>query len=338
MTVRLRALCLGIAAIFIALLSACDGKSGTSLPVGNRNVVFQLNWTPDPTFAGVYIAADKAKNFFSQEGLSVDIQVGGYGIDPLAPVVAKKAQFAVVGADKAAIAYANGAPIRVVAVEFQRNPVGWIVRRSQRISSVTELQSRNDLILGDKVGSETSAILKLMLRRTNLEGKLRPQAVGFELSYFLQNENVVYPVYLNEEPVTARTKGIDVVEIDPAASENGGIRLYGNVIVTHKDTVGDDPKLIQAFVRALRKGWLFAKSDPKTAESILRKNKAFDTPQMPDVLARSVAFATLSNGVDIPPGHMEVAQWEGTLRTLRESGLLGKDISLKDFVWFDSGS
>ncbi|GHU26729.1 hypothetical protein FACS189488_14890 [Betaproteobacteria bacterium] len=137
---------------------------------------------------------------------------------------------------------------------------------------------------------------------------------------------------------TARTKGLDIVEIDPAASENGAVRLYGNVIIAHSDTVRDDPKLIQAFVRALRKGWLFAKSDPKTAESILRKNKAFDTPQLPDILARSIVFATSSNGIDIPPGHMEVTQWESTLRTLRESGLLIKDINLEDFVWFDSGN
>ncbi|GHT92383.1 hypothetical protein FACS1894116_02460 [Betaproteobacteria bacterium] len=334
MIAKTRALWLGIAVACSLILSACD----SNLTAGNRDVLFQINWTPDPTFAGAYISADKTKNFFSQEGLSVDIQVGGFGIDPLAPLVAKKAQFAVVGADKAAVAFANGAPIRVVAVEFQRNPVGWIVRRSKGVKSVTDLLDRRDLILGDKVGTEISAILRLMLRRTNLEGKLSPQAVGFDLAYFLQNENVVYPVYLNEEPVTARTKGLDIVEIDPAASENGAVRLYGNVIIAHSDTVRDDPKLIQAFVRALRKGWLFAKSDPKTAESILRKNKAFDTPQLPDILARSIVFATSSNGIDIPPGHMEVTQWESTLRTLRESGLLIKDINLEDFVWFDSGN
>lgn len=321
-----------------SLLTGCDGKPGGSLPAGNRPVVFQLNWTPDPTFTGVYVAADKNKNFFAQEGLSVEIQAGGFGIDPLAPVVAKKAQFAVVGADKAAIAFANGAPIRVVAVEFQRNPVGWIVRSSKGIKSLVDLVGKKDMVLGDKVGTETTAILNLMLRRLNLTKKLTPQPVGFDFAYFLQNENVVYPVYLNEEPVTARVKGVAVVEIDPSAPENGSIRLYGNVIIAHKDTVSKDAKLVRAFLTGLRKGWNFAKSDPKAAENILRQYKGFDNPQMPDVLTRSIVFATSSYGVDVPAGHMEVAQWESTLRVLRESGMLTKDVSVSDLVWFGGGN
>lgn len=320
--------------VVLCLFVSCGGKSGEGFPPGNTPVTFQLNWTPDPTFSGAYIAANKSRNFFAQEGLSVDIQPGGFGIDPFAPVVAKKAQFAVVGADKAVIAFANGAPIRVVAVEFQRNPVGWIVRSSKEVKSLRDLAGRKDLVLGDKVGTETTAILDLMLRRLGLIDQVTPQGVGFEFAYFLQNENVVYPVYLNEEPVTARIKGLDIVEIDPAAVENGSIRLYGNVIITHKDTVEQNPKLIRAFVTGLCKGWEFAKSDPKGAETILRQYKEFDNEQMPEVLARSVQFATSSYDVPVPAGHMEIAQWENTIRILSESGLLTKNVSLSDFVWF----
>lgn len=314
----------------LSLLSACDNSS---VHPGNVPITFQLNWTPDPTFAGVYIAADKRTGFFAKEGLTVEIQPGGFGIDPIAAIITKRAQFAVVGADKAAFAFSNGAPIRVVAVEFQRNPVGWMVRSSKGVKKLGDLVDRKDLVLGDKIGTETTAILSLMLKRLHLEDKIKPQAVGFETSFFFNNENSVYPVYLNEEPVTARVKGIEVTEIDPSAPENGGIILYGNVIIVHKDFVKDRPKLIKAFNTGLSAAWVFAKNKPKEAESILRQHKVFDNEQMPGVLARSITFANSFYGVDVPPGHMEITQWEKTLDTLMEIGIVKKKIYVKDLVW-----
>lgn len=323
-------MCMAIATL--GLFSGCSPDE--IIPPGNTPVVLQLNWTPDPTFSGAYIAADRGKNFFAQQGLSVDIQAGGFGIDPFAPVVAKSAQFAVVGADKAAIAFSNGAPIRVVAVEFQRNPVGWIVRRSLGVNAIPDLLSRPDLILGDKIGTETTIILSLMLSKLKIEDKIIPQGVGFELAYFIQNVNVVYPVYLNQEPVTAKMMGLDVVEIDPSKPENGGIRLYGNVIIVHEDTLNENPRLVTAFVAGLRKGWEFAAANPDAAITLLQQYTGFENKEMAEVLARSVEFATSSYGVRVPPGHMEVSQWQNTLRVLRDSGALEKDISVSDLVWF----
>ena len=113
--------------------------------------------------------------------------------------------------------------------------------------------------MGDKIGTESTAILNLMLRNKQIADKVSPQGVGFDFAYFLQNANVVYPVYLNEEPMTARIKGVQVTEIDPASAENGSIRLYGNVIIAHKYTVSGKEQVVRAFVSAIRKGWEFAK-------------------------------------------------------------------------------
>lgn len=312
----------------------CILSSAHSIAIGNEPIRLQLNWTPDPTFAGAYLAADKNKNFFAQEGLSVEIQPGGFGIDPIAAIIAKSAEFAIVGADKAAIAFSNGAPIRVVAVEFQRNPVGWIVRKSKNINNIKDAVGRNDVILGDKTGTETTAILNLMLRNLNIENKISSQPVGFDFAFFLQNENSIYPVYLNEEPVTAKVNEIDIIEIDPSKPENGDIHLYGNVIITHENMLQNNRKIVTAFLSGLKKGWIFAKTEPDNAKNILLQYKDFKNKQTPEVLTRSVHFATVSQGIEVPPGHMEISQWINTLKVLKDSGLLKKDISIKDFVWF----
>jgi len=58
------------------------------------------------------------------------------------------------------VAFENGAPIRVIAVDLQRNPVGWIVRSEARVGTSRISSARDDLILGDKTGTETTAILQ----------------------------------------------------------------------------------------------------------------------------------------------------------------------------------
>jgi ABC-type nitrate/sulfonate/bicarbonate transport system substrate-binding protein len=321
-----------LATSIVYLTVASCGPS--DLSPGNKGIVLQLNWTPDATFAGEYIAADKGY----YEGLSVDIQAGGFGIDPFASIVSKKAQFAVVGADKAAIAFANGAPIRVVAVDFQRNPVGWIVRASKNVKTLKQVAGRNDLILGDKIGTETTAILDLMLKRLGLAGQISPKGVGFELAYFFQNENVIYPVYLNEEPVRAKLEKIDIVEIDPSVPENGGVKLYGNVLIAHKEFVANNPKIVRSFVSGVSKGWRTAKENLTESEALLRTHKEFNVPSLSEVLRRSVEFATLSYGTTVPPGHMELAEWRSTLAVLKEGAVITKDIDVQEFVWLDDSN
>lgn len=321
------------AAISIAILSLTMGCNGGKLPPGNRNLVLQLNWTPDPTFSGEYLALDQG--FWSDhEGLKVRIQVGGFGIDPFAPVVARKAEFAVVGADKAAIAFANGAPIRVVAVDLQRNPVGWIARSDSRVQSIPDLAGRTDLVLGDKIGTETTAILQLMLGRTGLLGKIQPKGVGFDLAYFLQNPNIVYPVYLNEEPFRARRAGLQIIEIDPADQENGGVRLYGNVLITHRNLIEEQEQTVKGFVSGLRRGWEYARDSREKALQTLRKRPEFASDTLDNVFDRSVEFATSAYGVRIPPGHMEASRWQETLAALKEGGVLKSDVDVNKLVWF----
>jgi NitT/TauT family transport system substrate-binding protein len=319
--------------LIIAVAIGCENNK-TSSQNQLSKITLQLNWTPDPTFAAVYIAADIETNYFAREGLEVDIQPGGFGIDPIAAVVSKKSEFAIVGADKAVVAFSNGAPIKVVAVDFQRNPVGWIVRKELGVSSIQDIINNNNVFLGDKVGTETTAILKLIIKRLNLGSKVQPQPVGFEFSYFIQHKNSVYPVYLNEEPITAKFKNIDVVEIDPSSPQNGNVRMYGNVIITHKDYAIDNREKVNSMIKALRAGWLYAKSYRANAISILKKNKFFDNEQMPCVLSRSVEFATSYYDIETTPESMDRKRWENTISTLREASIIDRSIEIDSLVLF----
>lgn len=304
------------------------GCSNTPENKTKNELVMQLNWTDDPTFTGEYIAKER---FWFLKKIDVVLKKGGIGIDPIAMVLSKKADYAVVGADKAMIAISNGKPIKIISVDLQRNPVGWIARRDLKVISFDDLKNRPELVLGDKSGTETSAILKLVLERKGLN--VVPKGVSFDFSYFLANENSIYPVYLNEEPVKAEiVHKILINEIDPAKPENGGIKLYGNVIITHTDTVKTRPNEMKNFVSALSEGWEYAQERPDEALDIVLKYVHNDKEYVRQVMNRTVGFATNMYGRPVPAGHMEYSAWENTMKTLRESGLLQGDVNLNEAI------
>lgn len=314
-----------LAAVVVALSGCNSGKQNEC----SQDIVFQLNWTNDPTFTGEYIAYEK---FWRTQKLNVTVKQGGIGVDPIAMVVSKKADYAVVGADKALMAIANGSPLRIVSVDLQRNPVGWIARTSLKVSNFADLNGRSDLIVGDKAGSEVSSILSLIIKRKQLD--ITPQSVSYDFSYFAANENAVYPVYLNEEPVRARIiNKLDIVEIDPVKDENGGIKLYGNVIIVHKDKLDSCETQVDAVIDGLVKGWDYAMNNGDDAVKIVNKYVQSDEPYVREVMNRTVNYATNLYGHTVPPGHMEITAWENTYNTLKEANLISNAIDLKSVIY-----
>lgn len=319
--------------IFLFSLLALAGCSDDSQLSTKKTIVMQLNWTDDPTFTGEYLAKER---FWFSKKLDVTLKQGGLGVDPISMVLSGKADFAVVGADKALVAISDGKPLKIVSADFQRNPVGWIARRELKILNFDDLRGRSDIVLGDKSGTEVSAILKLVLDRKKLD--IAPKGVSFDFGYFLANENAVYPVYLNEEPVKSELiHHVAINELDPADPVNGGIRLYGNVIITHSKTVAESPHMVKKFVSALSDGWEYAKSNPEEALDVVLRYVKSDREYVRQVMMRSVGYATNMYGRPVPAGHMEYSAWDDTIKTMREGNLLSGDVDLKEaiFLWKD---
>ncbi len=317
--------------IFLGLTVILSGCTDDGAVSTKNQLVMQLNWTDDPTFTGEYVAKER---FWFTKKLNVTLKQGGVGIDPISMLLSGKADFSVVGADKALVAISNGKPLKIISVDFQRNPVGWIARRNLKILNFDDLRDRSDVVLGDKAGTEVSAILQLVLDRKKLD--IQPKGVSFDFGYFIANENSIYPVYLNEEPIKAEIiHKILINEIDPAKPENGGIRLYGNVIITRSELVDKSPHVVKQFVSGLSDGWEYAKNNPDDTLDIVLKYVKNDKEYVRLVTRRSVEFATHMYGRPVPAGHMEYSTWDGTIATLRESNLLHGDIDLKEalFLW-----
>jgi len=309
----------------VILFTNCSKSSNNC----TKDLILQLNWINDPTFTGEYIAKERS---WITSKLNVNIKEGGSGINPIAMLLTKKAHFAVIGADKALIAISNGTPIKIVSIDLQRNPVGWIARQELKIVSFDEIKGREDVILGDKAGTETSAILKLVLERKNMT--IKPKAVSFDFSYFITKPKVIYPVYLNEEPVKATLiHNIPIVEIDPAEDRNGGIKLYGNVVITSEEFFVSCKDIVDRFIEGLADGWEYANNNKEEALKIVMRYVKSDKEYLRQTMSRTIKMATDMYGVVVPPGHMEISAWKTTIQVLKEAELLKKDVNISKAIY-----
>jgi len=330
---------------FLCAMALVIGGAGCRQNNAPRTL-FQLNWLHDPTFAGEYsLALDST--------LGLSIREGGPNIFPVAEVLAGRANLGVVGADiflqalDKDLQAGKQSNLRCVFVDFQRNPVGWVLHPDA--AAKAGLESTNNLTPaelnqwlfskfadgtlkpGDKRGTETTAIWIKWKKMHALSEDVKVVPVGFDASIVLSAPMITFPVYLNEEPFKLTEKiGRPVLVFDPAVDE---VVLYGNVVITSKEFFDKNPSVVRAVQRGLRKAWTDVKLD---LDGAVARVAAVYKGVGPEVLRRQidktlefVFFETQT------PGVMEMGEsgrWAKTVEGLKDAGILSSGFGLKTCI------
>lgn len=340
--------CLG--ALLLAFLFGCDGgpsrsDSGSAEDLTTPAITVQLNWLHDPTFVGQY-------ELGLSNALRVSVREGGPNVSPLAEVLARRAQFAIVGAD-IFLKYLGENPtdpgrseLVCVFVEFQRNPVGWVVHPDVAKQLGLEDAIKNDakrlnkwiadqirakrIEVGDKRGTESTSAWLQWRAKQSLSPATPLTPVGFDSSVVLSAPRILYPVYLNEQPfklserTLAEGKGSTVV-IDPSVD---GVRLLGNVIVARRDFLENSPTIVTTFQAEMRKAWWRVKADPEKASRAVRSRySGVSAETVMRQVSRTLEFVFVEGR---EPGTMDLTStgdWTVTLRSLQEAGSVSRDVT-----------
>ena len=285
-----------------------------------QRVSLRLNWTPDPTFAGAYIA--KSRGFWRDRGLEVTIKPGAMHIDPRGLVIDNTDTFGIVGANKLLWARGRNEELVAICLELRDNPVGWIVKERSGIHTVADFAGRR---VGQKFGTETESMIKAVLSVAKVDpNRLTIIPVGQRLNAFTKGSVDVFPVYMNEEPHTVRDiMHIDCRIIDPYTYD---INPYGNVVIVSEGTIQSDPNMVQSFVSGLMEGWNAAKKED--AAEISAEHVRIE-PDMELVPTEAVLLSTLRlvRGDKSEPsdrvGVMRPDRWQETYALFNEHAGLG---------------
>jgi ABC-type nitrate/sulfonate/bicarbonate transport system substrate-binding protein len=286
-----------------------------------ESVTLRLNWIPDPTFAGAFMA--QARKTWG-DSLNVEIRNGGMNLDPVRLVSDGTDDFGIVGADRVLYACAEDRNIVAVALELRRNPVAWVVHDTSSIRGFHDLRGRK---VGQKFGSETEAVWRAVSAAAGLGASdVQLVPVQFSAEPFINGQVDAFPVYVNEEPNTLRARGVAVRVLHPSEI---GVNMYGNVLITTRQTIQRDSAKVQHFVNGLLRGWeLAAGPRDEVARELVAIEPDMGNVPTAAVLEATVALARGSQTDEQRFGWMEESRWQASKDLLTRYAELPAGVSL----------
>ena len=226
--------------------------SADELPLDK--VVLQLKWFHQFQFAGYYAA--KAKGFYQQEGLDVEIRQRDPKLPVIGMVVSGQAQYGI-SDSSAVVNFANGDPVVALAAIMQHDPLVLISKKSSGIVSPQEMRGKK--IMFDASGGNEAPIVAMMT-----EAGITSEFYSHIPSTF-SNEDLEYdrvdamPGYVNDQPFYFKQKGIEINIINPLSY---GLDFYGDILLTSRNELTENPLRAYKFRRASLRGWKYALENP----------------------------------------------------------------------------
>ncbi|MDF2991139.1 MAG: transporter substrate-binding protein [Microbacterium sp.] len=250
-------------------LAGCAAPSPSgSESGGTTSMSLATSWVPMVQFAGSYEA--DSKGYYSDEGLDVTILPGGPEVDPTATVAAGQAQIGMSNADAVARANEAGADLVIFAAAFQKSPLGILS------SEKDPLLTPKDLV-GKKIGvpSGDVAIHETLLKTNGVDpASVTSVPVGFDVAPLTSGEVQGQYAFYTEQAVALEQTGDKGAFLFLA---DYGQDVYANVYYATRETVENDPGLIEKFLTAEIKGWQDAVADPAGAATLAVDDYGKDT-------------------------------------------------------------
>ncbi|MEO8291077.1 MAG: ABC transporter substrate-binding protein [Gaiellaceae bacterium] len=269
--------------LVLALVGAgCGGgdgeSSGTDGGGGAKDkVTLQLKWVTQAQFAGYYAA--KANGYYDDEGLDVDIKVGGPDIVPEQVVLGGQAEFGIDWLDNLLATRDQAGNIVNIAQVFARSGMTEVTWKDTGLADIASLA-------GKKVGVWLGGNEHKLFAALNKNG-LDPQkdvevvAQPFDMNLFLNREvdaaaamtyNELAQVLEQENPDTGELYTLDDLNV-LKMSDLGTGALEDGVFV-RSDWIQDakNQDIATRFLKASFKGWVFCRDNPDECLQIVLDN------------------------------------------------------------------
>jgi NitT/TauT family transport system substrate-binding protein len=311
--------------VFLIFLSACEPKEKL------EEVNYRLKWLYNVSAVGDLYA--ETQGYFARSGLRVNVKPGGPERDALKELELGHAQFGVASADQVLRAAAKGAPVVVLAQQFQVSPLHWIYRPDRAaFSGGEDLKGKR---IGVTFGGNDEAILRALLARYGIaEDQVTLFSVRYDYTPFYEGRVDFWPLYLNAQAVIIGEKLEKAGETYAFLSPDRlGVRFVANSVVTTREMVEKRPATVKRFLTALLAGWRDA-LDPRNEQTAVRVLLEADRETPEAVVRRQLA---VTRELMRPPaggefGQIDAAAWKQTEEVMRAQQLISAQVDVKS-LW-----
>jgi len=261
----------GLAAVLI--LSACTNTQNDVGANELTKVKLQLQWLPQAQFAGYFAA--KEQGYFEDEGLEVEIIPSGGDIVPQDALANGDVDYAIAWVPKVLGSIEAGANVTNVAQIFQRSGTLQVSWADSGITSVADFEGR-------KIGSwgfgNEWEIFAAMAEQGLDSSTVEIITQDFNMNAFLQGDiDAAQAMTYNEYAQLLETVNPDTGELYQPADFNvisyqdtGGAMLQDAIWADTQRLESDDAyeATTVSFLKAVIKGWAFARDNPEKAAQI----------------------------------------------------------------------
>ncbi|MFN8010128.1 MAG: PAS domain S-box protein [Holophagaceae bacterium] len=315
---------LGLRALRLAgllLAAACFARAAAP-----ERVAIQLKWRHQFQFAGYYAA--ERMGYFRDEGLEVELREGGREHPPLPEVAAGRAEYGV-GDAALLVARAQGTPVVVVAVVFQRSPYVLMTRQGDGIRSPRDLEGRRVMAEDEQGFTQIKAML---LRGGADPDKVHFQRHSWDIRDLTQGRTDAMSGYAPVEPFQLEALGTRVSLLRPV---DYGVDFYGDCLFTTDAEDRKHPARVRAVRRAVLKGWTYALEHPAEVcgwiqgmpgvreRGVGAQNLAFEAAGTRELIQASV----------VPLGESALDRWQHTLEAYQQVGILPPEAKVGDLLF-----
>nr|VFJ50425.1 MAG: NitT/TauT family transport system substrate-binding protein [Candidatus Kentron sp. FW] len=285
-----------------------------------ESISTRIKWFTYASYIGTYVAKDWG--FWEKLGLDVTIQEGGPQVDATKLVAGGANHFGIAGGDQLLVARSKGLPVVAIAVIMQETPAGFMVLADSDIHGMRDFPGhRIRVVPGHNTEIEYRAVMAKLGIDTDTAMK---EVVNFsEFQLLLAGEVDIEPIYLNNQPATARSRDIEFRTFTPT---DYGVRSYGNVYFTTEKMIEERPELVQRFLDGLLQGWKGTREQPERAvDSMLKYGRHLKRDVELDKLRDTWPLVKEKHG---RIGWMERARWVEVLDVLRTTGIIKSDVDV----------
>lgn len=259
-----------------------------------------------------------AKGFYEDEGIDIRIIPGnGNRTQMMEEVLSGRADFGI-GNSGLALASMQNKPITVVADIFQRSAAVMVTKPGFE-KSIKDLSKKNLSLRTLQDNPEIYAVFNSVgVKPANLPIMARsPNA----LDEFISGRADAINAYLSNEPFTLKQKGIPFTLIDPTKH---GIDFYGDALFTRTAFIKNNQDIVNRFVRASIKGWIYAIDHTDETIEYLHNNVATDK-SLEHLRYEAKVVKDLILPDYVPIGQISRVRWEKIGGTYKSLGLASKD-------------
>jgi ABC-type nitrate/sulfonate/bicarbonate transport system substrate-binding protein len=267
----LRLVVIGSVALSVLTLSACQ-----TIGIGGRTgAVLSLDWVPNTNHSGFYVALEKG--WYAEEGIDLEIQVPSDPAAALKQVAAGNTEFGVSFQEEVTIARSRGIPVVSIAAIIQHNTSAFAALKESGIETAADFEGK------------TYASYGLPIERPILEGLMACEGADVNQVEFIDVGFDAFPALLAGRVDLAWIfMGWDGVQADLRGIELSTVPLYGGcvpdyytpVIIAGEETIEKKGRLIEKFLEATSRGYVYAIEHPEEAAEILLKHSPESDPAL----------------------------------------------------------